>query len=417
MDFLKKQLQDLSWWVQYRDPSDIYKHHPSFLKLEFMTYFCALLTLIHALRNGGRFKWLWLGVILHGLVVEAISYNLPEIDNFWHAQGTIMFLGGRLPLYIVVIYAVFLYTASVAVAHWRLKWWAEPFAVGLTVVLIDLPYDICAVKHMAWTWHDTDPNIYDRMYWAPWTSYYFHASFACGFTFAFHGFHRLFGGNTNRFQSKGFFKEVPNTMLAGMLGFPLGTLQFLPNYHILHDNYNIHTEVCVAMFFVVYITIVWKGDRAACLERSLSAEKLRKTNWLTEITLLAVVYFTFFIHLVVTGKPEDQVSIGLHEVIGPCNETVNMTAASGQILTKRKYLCLDDYDEDYFDFHCIKGKPPVGKEWYTVCGTPYRNHMEYIVVVGFASLFGLYWIFSLIGCGGLPRGTASPSKEPKAKQN
>lgn len=68
----------------------------------------------------------------------------------------------------------------------RLPKWSEPFAVGLGVVLIDIPYDIISVNFLHWTWHDTDPNLYDRHYWVPWNSYYFHACFAASFTFWFH---------------------------------------------------------------------------------------------------------------------------------------------------------------------------------------------------------------------------------------
>ena len=56
-----------------------------------------------ALRLGGRFPYLWLATILHGMTVESISYFLPDIDNFWHAQSMVMLLGQRLPLHIIVL--------------------------------------------------------------------------------------------------------------------------------------------------------------------------------------------------------------------------------------------------------------------------------------------------------------------------
>ena len=65
------------------------------------------------------------------------------------------------------------------------------FSVGLSAVILDLPYDILGVKNLFWTWHDTDPNIYDRHYWVPWCSYYFHATFSAGFTAVFHASHKL----------------------------------------------------------------------------------------------------------------------------------------------------------------------------------------------------------------------------------
>lgn len=63
--------------------------------------------------------------------------------------------------------------------------------VGLVVVLIDIPFDIMGIKLLWWTWHDTDPNVFDRMFWVPWTSYYFHATFASSFNFLFYGSRRL----------------------------------------------------------------------------------------------------------------------------------------------------------------------------------------------------------------------------------
>lgn len=74
----------------------------------------------------------------------------------------------------------------------KLPKWSEPFAVGLVVVLIDIPYDIVSVKFVHWFWHDTDPNIYDRHYWVPWNSYYFHLTFTASFTFWFHFLKRRF---------------------------------------------------------------------------------------------------------------------------------------------------------------------------------------------------------------------------------
>ena len=76
-------------------------------------------------------------------------------------------------------------------------------SVGLTVVLIDIPFDIMGIKLLWWTWRDDDPNIYDRHYWVPWTSYYFHAAFASSFTLLFFGQRSLLCANGLKFQSAG----------------------------------------------------------------------------------------------------------------------------------------------------------------------------------------------------------------------
>lgn len=71
-----------------------------------------------------------------------------------------------------------------------------------------------------------------------------------------------------------------------------------------------------------------------------------------------------------------------------------------QVLKKNKYLCVDHYYEEYFDFHCSKKLPGNNSEWYIICGTEYKNHWEYIIVVcAFCSL-GLFWFWQLLGRSG-----------------
>ncbi|KAL5019048.1 hypothetical protein ScPMuIL_004770 [Solemya velum] len=397
------------WYVQFRSPKDIFEKHWSYLFCEFSVYLFAVLTLMHALKNGGRFRWLWLGTVLHGLTVECVSYFVPDIDNFWHAQSSIMLLGQRLPLHIICFYPALIYTASAAVAHMKLQSWAEPFAVGLTVVLMDVPFDIMGIKLLWWTWHDTDPNIYDRHYWVPWTSYYFHAAFASGFTFAFHGLRKLFSSETNKFRSAGFFTELVCCVLTGLLGFPLGTLQFLPLYHPLHDGHGIHTEVCVLLILSVYAMIVWADDRRCGTK--LKTSRNLKRGWFQSIVMwvTVILHYLTYIWLVVVEKPEKIQSDGLHQIVGPCNETEPVMTMYGE-LSKKKYLCLENYDEAIFDFHCEKLLLPPMTEWYRICGTPFPNHVEYICVVWAFCALGLHWFWQILcRSGSLPTVKAKQS--------
>lgn len=167
---------------------------PSFFTNELEFYILAILTYMHAKRHGGRYVWLWWTTIAHGLMTECVSYWHESIDNFWHSQSTFMFFGQREPLHIMCLYPGFVYTASVAVERLGLSELCESCAVGLFVVLFDIPYDIMGVKLLWWTWHDTDANIRDRSFWVPWTSYYFHMTFACAFNLIYHKARRHFVG-------------------------------------------------------------------------------------------------------------------------------------------------------------------------------------------------------------------------------
>ncbi|VDM45996.1 unnamed protein product [Toxocara canis] len=57
-----------------------------------------------------------------------------------------------------------------------------------------------------------------------------------------------------------------------------------------------------------------------------------------------------------------------------------------QELERQKYICAYGHEGKYFDFHCLPGgKAPTHiwdepLEWYIMCGTPFENRLEYIVV-------------------------------------
>lgn len=378
----------LDWFIKIRDPRIAWKSQPTYLISEVTYLTVGLLTFLHSRRVGGRFKYLWLATIFHGLVVECAAYWLPDIDNFWHSQTTVVLLGRRLPLHIMFLYPTFIYNASVAVSRMKLPNWAEPFAVGLCVVLIDIPYDITAVKFLHWTWHDTDPNIYDRHYWVPWNSFYFHATFAASFTFWFHCWRRVIIGKSNdKWEAGNPRQEMLCAALTGLCGMPGGVLQFIPFYHPLHDICGIHTENCVALLALTFFMIVWSADRNPRVTGSREFPGLR--GGFNESVLSLIMHYSCYLTAVLFFNPEDEVAIGIKEPIGPCNETSPVHTAFGMTLKKRKYLCPTDYDEGYFDFHCLPdSKPPSdGMGFYTACGTPFPNRAEYIMVIT-----GICWI-------------------------
>ena len=43
-------------------------------------------------------------------------------------------------------------------------------------------------------------------------------------------------------------------------------LQFIPLYHIFHDIYSVHTEVCVWVMVGLYVMVAWAGDRSVGTE-------------------------------------------------------------------------------------------------------------------------------------------------------
>ena len=47
--------------------------------------------------------FLLLTIVLYGLATELFCALHPDIDNFWHAQATVMLADKRLPVYIICL--------------------------------------------------------------------------------------------------------------------------------------------------------------------------------------------------------------------------------------------------------------------------------------------------------------------------
>ncbi|CAG4929378.1 unnamed protein product [Parnassius apollo] len=398
------------WLIQTRDIAQLWEAQPTYLISQCVYCFAGFITLIHALIKGGRWPYFWLGTVLHGLFSDNFwHFVLPEYDNFWHSQTPVMLLGARLPLHIIFVYPAFIYHAAYAVSKLRLPRYAEPFAVGLVTVLVDIPYDIVAVKFVHWTWHDTDPNIFDRHYWVPWNSYYFHATFAASFFFFFHYSRRRLAPKVEQWTSATMLVEWISLIIASLLGMPGGVLMFVPLYHPLHDVLKIHSEVTFFLLFAIFAVIVINGILS---ERERTNEKLTTIDYV--LLLQLAVHYAIYWLFVVFFDPNKERSLGLHEPVGPCNEVSSLMTPFGQTLYKRTYLCPDDYNEAYFDFSCVGGKKPEnGATWYLICGTPFANRAEYIIIISTIIIvaagvfYGLY--FKTV------RQDSTPSKKLKTK--
>ncbi|XP_025419960.1 uncharacterized protein LOC112690216 isoform X2 [Sipha flava] len=326
------QLTDiLRQCIKFESVSELWKNQPTYLIVQILFIVGGTVTLLHAFTYGGRRPLLWFTIICHGLVVECVCYAMDDIDNFWHSLSPIMFFGQRLPLYVIILYSVFYYIA-IEIAYRSNQTKIGLMAnVGLNVFLIDLPYDIMGIKFVHWTWHDTDPNLGDRMYWVPWTSYYFHMVFSASFVFWF------------------FFRSV----------------------HLNQKN-TTKTEI------ITSLSAIFLSTPCVYILFTILKRKPRYINSCPFIIILyLVVYYTTFLFMAILGKPENEVSTGPHEIIGPCNVTV---PSFGTELEKRKYLCVEDYNED-FDFHCTKEVPVQYSKIYTICGTMFKNRIEYIILI------------------------------------
>ena len=291
----------------------------------------------------------------------------------------------------MLFYPATMYLTNVAVEILQLGAVAHASAVAIADVIIDVPFDIMGIKLVWWTWHDTDPNIFDRHYSVPWTSYNFHMTFAWSLSFLFRVTWNLLVGEQKKLKPlSGILRAGTCLIVVSLMSMPLGVLQ-CTFHHFLHDVFFIHPEITTLIYVFVYGAIFWRADRR------LSKSKAKKIKS-KALAAIVVIHYAFYMLLVVFyAKPEDIRATGLHEVVGDdCQSESDVYTVTGMILKKKTFLCVDNYDEPYFDFHCLpRGRPETNASWYTVCGTPYKSHVEYMVIVIFSCVVGLLFFWEI----------------------
>eukprot|EP00061_Rhincodon_typus_P011768 g37033.t1 len=78
----------------------------------------------------------------------------------------------------------------------------------------------------------------------------------------------------------------------------------------------------------IYIFIVWTADRNRPRDEP---SRIDGVSWLHHEAGQGILLNSlFFLLLVTMAKPEQQVSVGLHQTLGPCNVSEALTSVLGQ---------------------------------------------------------------------------------------
>jgi len=241
------------------------QHPVSFLMLELVVLGCAGTTFLHALRTrrdgDGSLLFAWLAILVYGLAMEFLSYTF--LDAFTHAQFSVMFYRQKLPLYIVAVYPTLIYTGLAIVRRFGFAAWAEPFAVGLVIVALDVPFDILGPIEGWWHWSDHDPNLRFRWLGVPVTSYYWHFCFGGILAALVRGLAR----RTRKLGPFGVKLLGAPMVVAGTIG--LGILSFLPFHGLKRLGVSDGRVVAGLLFIGALIAILAPRQRRAGSDRLL----------------------------------------------------------------------------------------------------------------------------------------------------
>ena len=342
----------------FTSPATQWELLPSFLVGEWLFLGLFALLTVHAVRSDRAHRLVWLAALLAGTANDLIFMALPLVDNFWHGQATLM-LTPRLPLYIPCLYVVFLYLPVVGVRRFGLRPLPAAALTGLFAVLFYAPFDIVGAKLLWWTWHDTDLPIAQRILGAPASSTLWVLTFSGSFAWL---------ANTalaRRPEPRGRAFALGLLFIAG-----LTTLLMLVQVTALQllDG-GAPGYVALGTGVVVYALVAAPALR----------EKERPSPAAPEPLLYAgaLVHFATLALIIVAFDPRSHRSAGVHQEVGPCGvEAQDITG-----LTRHRYLCARDFDEDY-TFDCVDAPPDHGERWYTVCGRAHTSHAGHIGGVG-----------------------------------
>jgi len=141
--------------------------------------------------------------------------------------------------------------------------------------------------------------------------------------------------------------------------------------------------IALAVVVALYATIVALGWRRRQPQPRRAADIV--------LNAAAMLYFATLVIIMASFSPETHRSASMHQTYGACH--VEATDIAG--LTRYKYLCAEDFDED-FSFACVEALPEEGSEWYTVCGRAHRDFGRWLLgVTGLGSLGGLLYSYLL----------------------
>lgn len=353
-------------WSPLTSPLDKWAAQPSFVVGELLFYACTIVALLHARRHGRDHLLVWLAALLAGTANDLLFMALPMVDNFWQAQGMVM-LTPRLPLYIPCVYICFMYFPTVAVWRLGLPRLGAAALTGLLAELFYAPYDIVGAKFLWWTWHDTDLVISNRLLGAPMGSSMWVITFVTAFSWLLSTALRRDPQLTRR----GTALEA----LALVVGLSSALMVVQVRLLQLLDGGLPGPRGLVALVAIDLGIVIWSWRRRQPPAARASDRPLQ---------VVAVLYFVTLAAIAVGFDPATHRSASMHQTYGPCDET----AIDVMGLERRKYVCREDFDEDY-TFACVDTTPEARSEWYTVCGRQHRDFPRFMLGISILCALGV----------------------------
>ena len=213
---------------------------------------------------------------------------------------------------------------------------AEASLAALLGAVLYAPYDLCGARFLWWTWHLDDAGV--RMRWAThgswekplggvpagstaWTMIF-------GFWFAY----------LLRVSEQKRWSALTSLLFVATLATPAMMSTMTPLCAVVFDRLGEPSAATLLLSIVLFGSAVVakvRRDGTKDKEKSPSSNAFAPTPSIVRITI--VLFFASLFALVVVAKPEEQISLGVHQMWGPCDANdVDMIGYK-----RAKFACAD----------------------------------------------------------------------------
>eukprot|EP00944_MAST-04C_sp_MAST-4C-sp1_P013849 g13849.t1 len=346
----------------------------------------------HSKQQRQKHQLLWICSLVGAAPYHFYFSTIPSVNNFWHCQATLM-LAPRIPVYYLCYLSVRLYLPTAIAWLGGFSNPAQPPMTGLVAVLISSGFDMVGLKMLWFTFHDSDNMTNPRIVGVPYSLIMFVCVSSCTFVYIFNKTPVVLEHVAGSGYRYGYCESICTVGAVVLLSLPLTIIQMAIMQCILGSTFppKIAPPNMMMLLFMVAMYIAIALSYGMYEQRPDNRKGLLLKNNPRLLVLTVCIHYTFLTYMVMFGKPENHISVGLHQEYGDCNKKV--VDYSGY-LERNEYICREKrINWDAFEF-VDSEMPKDGDRWYKIKGVAKSD--EWVFGMTFTLFTSLTFISLLI---------------------
>jgi len=362
-------------FVSFRSLDGLLEEQPSYLVAEILFISIAAVLTIDAwfLQKEARFKALWLCTILLGWSTEFLSLYLKDLDNFQHAQASIMLINKREPLYMLCLYFFLFYCPVVITWHTKVDFLAGCVLSAISGSAMFSVVDIVGANHLWWEWHSDDPLYESRWLNVPAVSAMWILTQMSGLFIAFYLVDFILG--TRNVQTFGIIIIIAifASILGGVLLVVLSSILFWPL--VMMSQIITALQWVILAYILSFAFLLYQMNKGK-LRVHVPTLKLR-----TSIPALSGIAVCLVLMILAVATRNEHIRMsGLHQPYGLTEKECNLKESCfWGVFERSVYLC----DTSNMPFHVCEPPMSGNQDEYTTCGKRDGSVLRRTLLIGY----------------------------------